>query len=83
MTKSQNPKTLSKGERLARLQSSLAGGNTREGFDFDYWIECERDVCYMIEKITHQKVDDDYPAMKFESFKEAIAKNPNFKQGDK
>jgi uncharacterized membrane protein len=47
-------------------------------------IEGERDLYYMIEKITHQKVDDEYYAMKVEMFKEALDKDPEFKiQDDK
>lgn len=49
---------------------------------FDEALENERDLLYFIEKITHQKVDDSYPAMKIEMFKEALERDPSFKKKD-
>ena len=51
------------------------------GDTIDELMESERDMCYYIEKITHQKVDDTYYAMKMEMFREALDRDPNY--GDK
>lgn len=36
--------------------------------------------CYQIEKVTHQKVDDDFPVSKFLEIQKHIQEDPSFKQ---
>ena len=58
----------------------LSKGSPKE--ILDKVMEGERDLYYMIEKITHQKVDDEYYAMKVEMFREALDRDPEYKKQD-
>ena len=62
--------------KLAEFKKRLVQGPQEK--IIDTIMESERDLCYLIEKITHQVVDDNYPAMKMEMFKEAFEKDPNY-----
>jgi len=63
-------------DRIERLRNNLM----RETFTFENWWEEEAFLCYLIEKITHQVVDEEYYAMKIECFKEFVNKDPAFKK---
>jgi len=52
----------------------------QEDFDWDQWEINERDSLYFMEKVLGTCVDDDTYAMKIEAFKEALVRDPNFKQ---
>jgi hypothetical protein len=70
---------MSRAETLGNFKANLMKGSPEN--TIDELMESERDLCYYIEKISHQKVDDTYYAMKMEMFREALNNDPNY--GDK
>jgi hypothetical protein len=70
---------MDKETRLEQLRQKLMKEAAIADFTYEKWLENEAEVAYMIEKITHQVVDDNYYAMKMEAFKEILKKDPNFK----
>jgi len=73
---------MTKAHKLKKFKDRLllSKGNPEE--IINQAMEIERDVYYMIEKITHQKVDDEYYAMKVEMFREALDRDPEYKKQD-
>ena len=73
---------MNKAQKIAKFKKDLLTQGHASDILTEY-MQIERDLYYMIEKITHQKVDDDYYAMKVEMFKEALARDPNYSKKDK
>jgi len=76
---------MAKAKKLKRFKERILLQNLSNEELMDKLSEGERDLYYMIEKITHQRVDDEYYAMKLEMVREAIGKDPEFnsKEHDK
>jgi len=73
---------MNRAQKIGLFRQKIAQSENRTEL-FDGWMENERDLYYVIEKITHQVVDDEYYAMKVEMFKEAMERDPNFSKKDK
>lgn len=68
--------------KLTKFKRKLLLGKGGENL-INKLMEIERDTYYWIEKLTGQKVDDEYYAMKIEMFKEAFKNDPDYKPKEK
>jgi hypothetical protein len=73
---------MTKAHKLKKFKDRILLGKGNPKEFLNQLMEVERDLYYMIEKITHQKVDDEYYTMKLEMFKEALTKDPEYKKQD-
>tara|TARA_Y100000310_G_C20584090_1_gene764523 strand:- start:326 stop:580 length:255 start_codon:yes stop_codon:yes gene_type:complete len=74
---------MSRAKNLDTFRKNLLTQTTKPSEVIEKIQEQERDLYYFIEKITHQKVDDEYYTMKVEMFKEAFANDPEYKKDKK
>lgn len=68
--------------KITKFKRSLLLGKDKKNL-INQLMDIEVMSYYWIEKITGQKVDDEYYSMKVEIFKELLEKDPDYKRKEK
>ena len=68
--------------KITKFKRSLLLGKDKKNL-INQLMDIEIMSYYWIEKITGQKVDDEYYSMKVEIFKELLEKDPDYKRKEK